>query len=585
MKKLLTQGPLFFVLVYAVISGLWIIFSDRLLYSLVHNVSLNLALQTYKGWFFVAVTSAIAYWTLKRRDRAIIKTQEALQKSNELYRVLIETTGTGYVIIDKNGIVINANNEYLRLCGYQELSEILGKSVLDWTSTDQKTKNADALKRCIEKGNIKDFETVYVDKDGNTIPVEINATMIVNDKKPQIFSLCRDISERKRDLEEKKKLEVQLIQAQKMEAIGTLAGGIAHDFNNLMSGLFGYIDIALEYTKNGGEISKITYSLEKAMSVFQRAKALTAQFLTFSRGGLPVKKTISLAPLLKNTASFALSGANVNAIFNIQQDLWFCDVDENQINQVIDNLVINARQAMPSGGTITISAENVIEIAKIAPTLPSGRYIRISIKDQGCGIPAKYLPRIFEPFFTTKQDGSGLGLATSYSIISKHNGLILVESVLDKGSNFVIFLPASDSKIIENSTEKNVVFNGIGHILIMDDEQYICEVAGMMIKNMGYTVTTASNGTETVEIFRKARENSTPFNLVILDLTIPGELGGKDVIKKILDIDRNANVLASSGYSDDPVMADPSAFGFAGKICKPYTRTELASELHRVMNL
>jgi PAS domain S-box-containing protein len=585
MKKIQTQGPLGFVLVYAAISGLWILFSDRLLYTFIHNESLNLALQTYKGWFFVAVTSLIGYWALKRRDHTVKETQEALRQSNELYRVLIETTGTGYVIIGTDGIVKNANREYLRLCGYKDLEEILGRSVLEWTSADKRVENADALKSCNKKGSIRNFETDYVDRSGNIIPVEINATTITTDNMPLIFALCRDVSERKRDLEEKQTLEMQLIRAQKMEAIGTLAGGIAHDFNNLMSGLFGYIDIALEYAQNVNESSKIKYCLEKSMSVFQRAKALTAQLLTFSKGEAPVKKTVSLAPLLKDTASFALSGANVNAVFNIPEDLWFCDVDEHQINQVIDNLVINARQAMPTGGTITISAENVYESVMVAPTLPSGHYVRISIKDQGCGIPSKYLPRLFEPFFTTKQTGSGLGLATSYSIISKHDGLISVESVPGKGSNFLIFLPASKSRLIENDPENNGVYNkGSGKILIMDDEPHICEVASMMMKNMGYTVTTASNGIETVDIFRKACESSSSFDLVVLDLTVPGGLGGKEVLRKILDIDPKARVVASSGYSDDPIMANPAAFGFAGKISKPYTRMELAKVLNKVIN-
>jgi nitrogen-specific signal transduction histidine kinase/CheY-like chemotaxis protein len=397
-----------------------------------------------------------------------------------------------------------------------------------------------------------------------------------------VLALCRDISERKRIEQERRQLEAQLIQAQKMEAIGTLAGGIAHDFNNLLGGVFGYIDMARESAESG-DMAGARQCLALAMGAFERTKALTNQLLTFSKGGAPVKRTVDLAPLLRETATFALAGANVEADFRIAADLWHCDVDAFQISQVIDNLIINARQAMPGGGSIVIEGQNLPPGAPLPAALKPGLYVRISVRDQGTGIAPEHLPRIFEPFFTTKQKGSGLGLATSYSIVARHGGHILAQSELGKGTTMTVFLPASASARVQSRPAASTTHQGHGRVLLMDDEPHIRDVTSRMLTSMGYQVTAAADGKQAEELFSTAWRQGQGFDLVMLDLTVPGGLGGKELVARLRALAPQTKIIATSGYSEDPVMADPRAFGFSGKIAKPYTRAELALVLQSVM--
>jgi CheY-like chemotaxis protein len=362
-----------------------------------------------------------------------------------------------------------------------------------------------------------------------------------------------------------------------------LAGGIAHDFNNLLSGLFGYIDLARECVEKGSTASEY---LDKAFSVFGRAKDLTGQLLTFAKGGAPAKKTTSLASLLRDTIHFALSGSSVKSHFEIEKDLWPCDVDENQIGQVVDNIVINARDAMPMGGTITVTAENVPPGGTLPAVLGPGNYVRIGIRDQGTGIAPEHLSRIFDPFFTTKQKGSGLGLATSYSIVKRHDGAIKAESELGKGATFFVYLPASKELFAQGvlNAGNAAQHTGRGWVLVMDDEAFICDIAASMLQNMGYSVETTVHGRDAIDKFNKARDAGNPFDLVILDLTIPGGMGGKQTKDELRKIAPAVKIMASSGYSDDPIMAHPRKNGFDGSVRKPYDKTELANAIRMAMN-
>jgi PAS domain S-box-containing protein len=376
-----------------------------------------------------------------------------------------------------------------------------------------------------------------------------------------------------RDITEKERINAELQNAEKLKSIGALAGGIAHDFNNLLTGIFGYIQMA---SLNLPENSQAARDLKNATDVFSRAKSLTQQLLTFSKGGTPVKKNVSISIIIQETARFALSGSNVSAETDIPDDLWTCEADENQITQVIDNILINARQAMPLGGTIRMCASNVSRGAELTPLLSDKPYVKISIRDQGIGIQKEILPRIFDPFFTTKQQGSGLGLAMAYSIVKKHNGLIGVDSEPGKGTVFTIYLPASQWPIVK-ATPANVYSGKMGHrrVLFMDDEESICVAASVFLREIGCLVTIASGGRHAVELFKKARLDGAPFDLIILDLTIPGGMGGKQALEEIREIDASVNAVASSGYSDDPVMAEPEKFGFKAKIDKPYMKDDL----------
>jgi signal transduction histidine kinase/CheY-like chemotaxis protein len=382
------------------------------------------------------------------------------------------------------------------------------------------------------------------------------------------------------DMTEKQKLLETAQRADKLDSLGVLAGGIAHDFNNLLSGLFGYIDLARMNLTQDPETREY---LDKAFGVFSRAKDLTQQLLTFSKGGVPVKKTGLLGPRIKESATFALSGSKVGCDFNIAQDLFPCDFDENQMGQVIDNIVINAQQAMPTGGKITISACNIAVKDGEHPELKSGRYVKISIADTGTGIQPKLLKRIFDPFFTTKQKGNGLGLATCYSIMQKHEGCIEVESELDKGSTFFLFLPASNLDTIPMGVQKASHHKGSGTIVIMDDHDFIRDLAGQMLKAMGYTVLHAKGGQETLRIFSDALEAKTPISCAILDLTIPGGMGGKEAIMELRKNYPDLPIFASSGYSDDPVLATPHDYGFTDSIKKPYLKDELAKLLEKYL--
>jgi PAS domain S-box-containing protein len=393
-----------------------------------------------------------------------------------------------------------------------------------------------------------------------------------------VRGLTRDITDLKRAEEERQKLEQQLNQAQKLESLSVLAGGIAHDFNNFLAGIFGYIDMARE---SAPETSKTASYLTKAFKTFARAKDLTEQLLTFSKGGMPVKKTGHIGPLLRENTQFALSGANVAAQFDIAEDLRPCDFDENQMGQVIDNIVINATQAMPRGGTISVAAVNTRLAMGDVGSLKDGDYLWVSFTDTGVGIPAEILPRIFDPFFTTKKKGNGLGLSTVYSILKKHDGDITVESVPGKGTTFHIYLPAAEKVIIPDNVEKIHSHAGSGCVLIMDDEESIRETLGDMIDKLGYQVAYASNGRDALTMIREADEMRKPFVAVFMDLTIPGSMGGKEAVELLRRTERELKVFVSSGYSDDPILANPAAYGFTDRIRKPFTKADLTELFFR----
>lgn len=381
------------------------------------------------------------------------------------------------------------------------------------------------------------------------------------------------------DITERKRMEDEILKVQKLESLSILAGGIAHDFNNVLTGILGSISLAKMRTPSDDTMLKTLNEAEKGCF---RARELTQQLITFARGGAPVKKILSLIDLIIESTTFTLSGSGTRPEFHIADDLWPADVDEGQISQVINNLVLNADQAMPQGGIIEITCENIQLNDAIIP-LQKGKYVKIMIKDHGIGIPKENLQRIFDPYFTTKQKGSGLGLATTYSIINKHNGHISAESELGKGTTFSIFLPASEkeSEIRKDIKEKYVIRSG--RILIMDDDAIVRDVAGEMLTALGYEVDIVEDGITAIERYKKAREANSPFDAVIMDLTIPGGMGGKEAINKLLAIDSAARVIVSSGYSRDPVMSDYKRYGFSGVVSKPYTLAELSRVVNDVI--
>jgi CheY-like chemotaxis protein len=333
----------------------------------------------------------------------------------------------------------------------------------------------------------------------------------------------------------------------------------------------------------------MTGRLHDAKNASLRARDLAQQLLTFARGGAPIKKTASIGRLIQDTVSFSLRGSQSRSEFNLGADLWQAEIDSGQISQVIANLVVNADQAMPNGGTLHVSCDNYRHsptngspVAELAP----GNYVRVSIKDEGVGIPERYLKRIFDPYFTTKPKGNGLGLASTYSIIKNHQGLIIVESEINVGSTFTIYLPAADR--VAAAEEKQLASDGpiMGHgrILIVDDEEAIRALVEFTLTRLGYSVSTAETALAGVELYREKLQAGQRFDLVILDLTLPGGMGGKEALKKLIEIDPTVNAIVSSGYATDATMSRYQDFGFRGVIAKPYEAAELGKIVHEVIN-
>lgn len=394
-----------------------------------------------------------------------------------------------------------------------------------------------------------------------------------------IVIVFEDITEYKRNQEERNRLQTQALHAQKLEAIGTLAGGIAHDFNNLLTGIMGNLSVAL--LKSGND--DVSTSLQRALQACERATSLTRQLLTFAKGGAPVKQLASVAEIVRDSAEFALRGANVACEFAITDGLWAAEVDTGQLSQVISNLVINADQAMPNGGLLNISIENV-EFDMPSHNLSPGRYIRITVSDNGGGISKTSIGRIFEPYFTTKPSGNGLGLATTHSIITRHGGQIEVTSEVGCGTAFTIYLPVSSIKKQGEAEAKQVqIQEGIGRILLMDDENFIRDVVVDMLDMMGYECVTCENGQQACALYKQALEAGCPFSAVIMDLTIPGGMGGVETMAEISLIDPMARGIVASGYCGDPVVASFREYGFVAAVPKPFTLSQVAETLAEIL--
>jgi len=376
-----------------------------------------------------------------------------------------------------------------------------------------------------------------------------------------------------RDLTERRQLEEEQIQAGKLESVGLLAGGIAHDFNNYLTAVLGNLSLA-----RGAAGTELDTLLERTEHGVKRAQRLTQQLLTFSKGGAPVVRPTDLNELVKDTAEFATRGKNVRCEYEIGDELWPSDVDPAQISRVIQNLVVNAAQAMPGGGVIRISARNHGSV----PRLGEGRFVRLSVQDEGPGIPAVHLPRIFEPYFSTKAGGSGLGLATAFRIVRQHHGDITVSSEPGRGANFDVLLPASSGQPVPEVPIPSKLVLGIGRVLVMDDEQAIRDVARAMLRRLGYQVDCVVNGDDAVSLYVEAREHDRAYDVVLLDLTVPDGPGGLETLQRLVLADPAVVAVVSSGYSSDPIMADFQHHGFAGVLPKPYRLDEMAGVMDRV---
>ena len=502
------------------------------------------------------------------------RSEEALRESEQKYRQLIENVNDVVFSLDAAGCITYISPVVRRLFGYDD-SDMTGKHSSLFIPADDRPVLERELARLKDEPDLS-LEFRGLDSSGNLRYLSVSVQPVIEEGRlKSISGMLSDITVRRRLEEERQRVE-------KLESVGLLAGGIAHDFNNILTAILGNISLAAMDAQPGSEIHE---SLAKAEKASLRAKDLTQQLLTFAKGGAPVKILASVPELLQDTAGFALRGSSVKCRFSIPPDLWHAEIDEGQISQIIHNLVINAQQAMPDGGSIEISVENMVltrgRSLGMSMPLKKGNYIRIAVQDHGRGIPAEHLARIFDPFFTTKPKGSGLGLATSFSIARQHGGHLSVESEVGCGSTFYLYLPAS-LETAASRQEKNEEIQPAGkvRILVMDDEDEVREVTGRMLKHIGFKdIEFAADGAEAIKLYKAAMESGNPFTVVILDLTIPGGLGGRDTVKKLLKLDPAVRAVVTSGYVNESAMAEYRGYGFSGMVAKPYTFDKLRQVL------
>ena len=503
------------------------------------------------------------------------KTEEALKESEEKYRMLIENIQDGVFIIQDAKIKF-LNEAFAKMIGYTA-EEVIGIDIQKLIAPEDLDIVMDRYQQRLAGKDVpKEYEFLLLHKDGVTrVIVNMLVDIVAYQGRTASMGTVKDITEHK-------KMEEELLKAQKLESLGILAGGIAHDFNNILTAITGNISLAKMYAQPGLEVFDILTEAEKASL---RAKNLTTQLLTFSKGGIPVKRLSSIPKLIKDSCGFAISGSKVKCEISSPDNLWPVEIDEGQISQVIHHMIINAQQAMPEGGTIRVEAENITADAEHPLPLKGGKYLKISIKDHGIGISEEHLAKIFDPYFTTKQEGSGLGLASAYSIIKKHDGHITAESKLGEGTTFYIYLPASEKKIpIVKDTGISPAGRGKGKVLVMDDDDTVRLVVGRMLGQCGYEAEFAEDGEGAIELYKKAKESGAPFDAVIIDLIIPAGMGGKEAIKKLIEIDPAIRAIVSSGYSDDPVMSNFKEYGFKDAMAKPYEIADLRQMLHKVIS-
>jgi len=501
------------------------------------------------------------------------KAEEALRDVNNRLNAILQTSPAAIYVMTVEGIITMWNKAAERMFGWTE-EEAVGR-VLPIVAEDKLEEFHISCDKILRGEPFVGVEVRRQKKDGSPIDVSISAAPLYDSTGAAtgLMSVATDITLRKQ-------MEEELLKSQKLESLGILAGGIAHDFNNILTAIVGDISLIRLKMKPDDPLSKL---LEGAETASYHAKALTQQLLTFAKGGTTIKKTLFVEELIRDSVTFALRGSHVKCDFSFAEGLWPVEIDEGQVNQVFNNLVINACQAMPEGGKLRIGSENVDIGSKESLPVREGKYVKIIIEDQGTGISEKHLQKIFDPYFTTKQEGCGLGLSIVHSIIRNHDGYVTVKSELGGGTTFTMYLPVSAKQIAEKKPDEEECIVAEGRVLLMDDEKRIRDVASRILKEFGYEVEVAADGAEAIRLYKSAMESPHPFDVVILDLTVAGGMGGKEAIRKLREIDPEVTAIVSSGYSNDAVMTNFEEHGFKAVIAKPFKSGDLNRIVHKVI--
>ncbi len=516
-----------------------------------------------------------------QREKRLLAAEEELNAERERLAITLASIAEGVITTDTEGRITSMNRAAETQTGWEQ-HEAIGQpvdEVVQLVQQNNMTFQENPVQDVLDSGktlNPIHHRLMFSRKGVERAVVTSTAPIRRQDKTILgVVLVLRDMTDRIR-------VDQELIKASKLESLGILAGGIAHDFNNLLTGILG--NISLSKISLNPQTESFGY-LAEAEKASIRAKSLTQQLLTFAQGGAPVTKPLALEPIISESATFALRGTKSRCHFEIPSNLWVVEADKGQLSHVIHNLVLNAHQAMPRGGTVSVHAENVVlrsnsDECKVA--LPKGQYVKITVKDQGIGIPAEYVSQIFDPYFTTKQSGSGLGLSTAYSVIKHHGGTMTVSSDLGHGTRLSLYLPASPSQKMTSDSPRSVSIHGEGKILVMDDDDSVRLLLEEMLNHLGYEVESVPDGGDAITRYQQAKAMQQDYSAVILDLTVPGGLGGKDTLEKLRQIDPNVRAIVASGYSNDPLLSRYTAFGFLGMVAKPFELGELSAVLHRV---
>ncbi len=503
--------------------------------------------------------------------------EAALPESEEQYRILFESASDALFLnaLD-TGLVINANRIATELYGYDR-DELLTKKSSELSAEPEETQRRINEARTIPDQLIKIPMRLHRKKDGTVFPVDITARTISVKGRPILFSAVRDITERKH-------MEEELLRVQKLESLGILAGGIAHDFNNLMTVVLGNVQLAMM----GLPANHISYPLLRVvLQSVEQTKDLTSRLITFSKGGYPVKQISDVSGVLQKVIRKMVKGTGVRVAFDIEKDLWSAKVDENQIRQVFYNLTMNAIEAMPEDGTLTVQAGNTeIDNTNSLP-LREGSYLRIVFADNGKGIAEENLVRIFDPYFTTKgmgaNKGVGLGLSVCYSVLEKHDGHIAVTSKPEEGTAFTLYLPILAEKAHTAKIEQTAFSSSSNRVLIMEDEIHVRTLERAFLEELGFEVTETGDGQEAIDRYKEALLLNNRFGLVILDLTVRDGMGGQLTMEELLKEDPSVKAIITSGYVDEPVVEHYKDYGFQGALGKPFSLEEFGEMVKMVI--